>query len=370
MESNNKCKRKAAILSVADLRHMTCVNFFCEYFERNKIDFDFICIQRYEEQAKTIYNCGMYQYKTILPTNAKTYKKMKVFYEFKRYAEPILKHNKYDLIVVWGENAAWLFNKSLRKCGNYCVNIRDVLGGKNKIFEPLLKSTLKYAYFATVPSPRLLNYLETDKLVMLNKDYQVLRGYKKSKQFNKTTRSIQITYMGVIPPYVNEFKKMISAFKNDSRFVLAYYGKDADVELKKYIEENKINNVILGGAFSPEKTSKLLESTDIINSVYGVAENSVVERAGFAIGVKEGYAPLLHIPVLSNYGSYFAHLSEEYGFGKGVTIDSNMPDIIYNWYTKIDPKEFDEGCEKYCKWLEEINLEVKMSLDNFFKLKQ
>ena len=52
MENKNKIRKKAAILSVADLRHMTCANFFCEYFKRNKIDFDFICIQRYEKQQK------------------------------------------------------------------------------------------------------------------------------------------------------------------------------------------------------------------------------------------------------------------------------------------------------------------------------
>ena len=106
MENKNKIRKKAAILSVADLRHMTCANFFCEYFKRNKIDFDFICIQRYEKPAKTIYDCEMYQYKSILPTNIGSYKKMKVFYEFKKYADSVIKNNNYDLIVVWVNNPA------------------------------------------------------------------------------------------------------------------------------------------------------------------------------------------------------------------------------------------------------------------------
>ena len=359
MENKNKIRKKAAILSVADLRHMTCANFFCEYFKRNKIDFDFICIQRYEKPAKTIYDCEMYQYKSILPTNIGSYKRMKVFYEFKKYADSVIKNNNYDLIVVWGENAAWLFNKTLKKHRNYCVNIRDFLEGKNKIFIPVLKNTLKHARFNTTPAPGGINYLGIEKLVMLNKDYQVLHNYKKTKRFTRSTGIIRITYMGIIPEYISTFKKILSIFKNDSRFVLAYYGKDAEVELKEYAEENGIHNVILGGAFSPDKTSELLEATDIINSVYGT-ENTGVETA---IGVKESYGPLLHIPVLSDSGSYFSDLSEKYGFGKGVSIDDNMPDVVYNWYTGIVSQEFDFGCDQYCEWLEKINSKIEKELD-------
>lgn len=194
---------------------------------------------------------------------------------------------------------------------------------------------------------------------MLNKDYQVLHNYKKTKRFTRSTGIIRITYMGIIPEYISTFKKILSIFKNDSRFVLAYYGKDAEVELKEYAEENGIHNVILGGAFSPDKTSELLEATDIINSVYGT-ENTGVETA---IGVKESYGPLLHIPVLSDSGSYFSDLSEKYGFGKGVSIDDNMPDVVYNWYTGIVSQEFDFGCDQYCEWLEKINSKIEKELD-------
>lgn len=362
MKNNKKSKKKVAILSVADLRHMTCVNFYCEYMKEQGIEFDFICMNRYRETAGTIYNCGLYQYECILPTQANFLKKMTGFYKFKKYADSIINNNHYDFIIVWGENAAWLFNTTLKKHGNYCVNVRDFLEGKSKLLEPLLKSTMRSARFITIPSPQALDYLGIKKLLLLNKDYQVLKSYTKKKSFTRRTDVIQITYMGVISDYISTFQQILSIFKNDNRFIMAFYGKNADIELKEYAKKNNIHNVILGGEFSPDKTGSLLEETDIINSIYGT-ENSGVK---VAVGVKESYGPLLHIPVLSDEGSYFAKISEENGFGKGVIIDKNMPDIIYDWYINIVPEKFDFGCDKYCEKLEKTNSKVIDELDKIF----
>lgn len=355
----NAVSKRAVILSVADLRHMTCANFFCEYFTKRGIDFDFICLNRYENEAKTIYKCNVYQYKSILYTTSTYFEKMKIFYKFREYTNNILKREKYDFIVVWGENAAWLFNKTLKTQKSYCVNIRDYLEGKNKIFKPILKEVLRRACFSTVPSPRAIDYLGMRSFLMLNKDFQVLRKYGKKKCFHKTDSRIRLTYMGVIEDYIETFKKILLIFKNDDRFILAYYGKDADVKLKQYAEQNDIKNVIFGGAFSPEKTATYLEDTDIINSIYG-DENTGVKDA---IGVKESYAPLLHIPVLSDCGGLFSELSEKYGFGKGIKIDLSMPDLIYNWYIQISEEQFDRGCQKYCEWVDKTNHIIENALD-------
>lgn len=353
-------KIKACILSVADLRHMTCANYYCEYFKNNGISFDIICMQRYTNKSNSIYECGLYQYKRYINTQASILTKFKAFKDFKKYANKIIEEKKYDFIVVWGENASWLFHKELTKHGNYCINIRDYLLGYNRIFEHSLKKALKYSKFNVVPSPKCMNYLNKEYVLMLNKDYQVLNCYTKPIKFVKNDRKIIITYMGLIKEYQEAFSKILLYFKNDPRFILRFYGNGADTELKEFAYKNSISNSQFYGAFSPELTAKILEETDIINSMYGNTNSGVTD----AVGVKESYAPLLHIPVISDKGCYFANLSEEYGFGKGFSIEENMNDYIYDWYSAINASEFDNGCTLYTKYVERTNEKIEKRLNN------
>lgn len=355
---------KACILSVADLRHMTCANYYCEYFKKNGIPFDIICMQRYTNKSNSIYECGLYQYKKYINTHASILSKLKAFIDFKKYANEIIQKNKYNFIVVWGENAAWLFRNELIKHGNYCVNIRDYLLGYNRIFEHSLKKTLKYSKFNVVPSPKCMNYLNGEYILMLNKDYQVLNCYSKPKAFIKSKEKIIITYMGLIKEYQEAFEKILLYFKNDSRFILRFYGNGADTELKEFAHTNSVFNAQFYGAFSPELTAYILEETNIINSIYGNTNSGVSD----AVGVKESYAPLLHIPVISDKGCYFANLSEKYGFGKGFSIEENMNNHIYDWYSKIKDSEFDTGCTLYTNHVEETNKKIEEKLDSVWRI--
>lgn len=356
-------KIKACILSVADLRHMTCANYYCEYFKKNGIPFDIICMQRYPDKSNSIYECELYQYKKFINTHASIFSKFKAFIDFKKYANEIIENNKYDFIVVWGENASWLFRNELIKHGNYCINIRDYLFGFNRIFEHSLKKVLKCSKFNVVPSPKCMNYLNEEYILMLNKDYQVFNCYSKPKKFIKNNGKIIITYMGLIKEYQAAFEKILLYFKNDSRFILRFYGNGADTDLKEFALRNSVLNTQFYGAFSPELTASILEETDIINSIYGNTNSGVLD----AVGVKESYAPLLHIPVISDKGCYFANLSEKYGFGKGFGIEENMNDYIYDWYSKINDCDFDTGCNLYSKYVEETNKKIEMELDSVWR---
>ena len=337
------------ILSVADLRHMTCANFFCYFLEEHNITFDIICTNRYKEKAKSVYECQLYQYDWIFDKNKSKIKKIIPFLKFKHFAERLIKDNQYRFIIIWGENAALLFDGVLRKYRKkFCCNIRDVYDGKLSFLNKVLKGrAMQYACFSTFPTPKGVEKYTSGKcFVLTNYDYAVEKLYTKPKKLVKSGGQLRITYMGLIYPYIETFKRFICAFKNDERFLISFFGEGADTLLASYAEEQEIYNVRFGGAFLPEKTSQYLEETDIINSVYGT-ENSGVSGA---VGVKESYSPILHIPVISDKGCYWARLSEKYGFGLGVENDFiTIPDIIFNWYQSLNAVQFDEACKKYLK---------------------
>ena len=355
---------KVLILSVADLRHMTCCNYYYNFLEKNKINFDVICTNRYKEKSKMAFNCNnLYQYDMIIADDTSKIGKIKYFLGFKKYANNLIKKNKYDFIIVWGENAFILFRKTLKKYGD-CVlyNMRDYLEGLSKLYNHAYHKLMKYTLMNTCPSPKCMDSLRGRKYVLTNRDAFVEKFYPREKKFHKASGDrIVITYLGLITKYADEFKRFILPFKGDNRFELRFYGTGAFVCLKDFIEENSINNVVLGDTFTPDKTTLYLGETDIINSVYGVSNSGVKD----AVGVKESYSPLLHIPILSDKGCHWATLSEKYKFGFGVNEDfSFAPNEIFEWYNNINSDEFDNGCDEYCKEVYKNNEVIENILYN------
>lgn len=353
---------RVLILAVADLRHMTCVNYYCDYLERRNIDFDIICTSRYAEKSRCMYNCNLYQFEWKQDKHVSKLKKVIPFIDFLRYAHGIINQKRYDFIIVWGENTLLLFSLLLSKFKNrYCFNMRDYFDAPLDFLNKWIKKYAVHARFSTVPSPKMLDKLDGTTLLLTNYDYLVEKKYRKSKEFHKQEGPIRITYMGLIYQYEEAFKRMLDLFRNDDRFKLAFYGSGSEEILKSYAEKNDIHNAVFGGAFTPEKTSEYLEQTDIINSVYGATNYGVSD----AVGVKESYAPILHIPVISDKGCFWANLSEQYGFGKGIDLNSAyVADDLFLWYTSLKKENVDAACNNYCASTLEKNKVVERMLDD------
>ena len=126
--------KKILILSVADLRHMTCASSYCEFFEKNNIPFDIICTDRYEEKAFFDYKCSIFRFPWRLSAKASKLQKVHLFVNFYFWAKRFIKENQYRFVVVWNENTALLFGHFLKKKykGRYAVNVRDLISDLEK----------------------------------------------------------------------------------------------------------------------------------------------------------------------------------------------------------------------------------------------
>lgn len=347
--------KKIAILSVADLRHMTCVSSYCEFFCSHNIEFDIICTNRYEERAEYVYQCGIYAYKWNAGIQASRLQKVKDFVRFRRYAKKVLTSSKYDFVVVWGENATLLFSSVLKRnfSGRYGINIRDVLSDLG-ILRHIVEGCMKKAVFVTTPTPIPIFKQKENVYVLYNNDLQILKKCQPKQRFKSMEEKIVITYMGLIYPSIDIFKQFIDAFGDDERFVLRFFGKGAEVDLKQYAEDKGYHNIILGGAFQPIDTAKFLEETDILDSYYSEQNTSLK----FAVGVKESYGPRLRIPTITNAGTYWAELSEKYGFGFFASEIDSLPDKLFAWYHSMKFEDFEQGCINYCKDVDAENQKI------------
>ena len=352
------------ILSVADLRHMTCVSSYCEFFTNHNISFDILCTDRYEDNAQYIYKCNIYKYTWRKDFKAKKIQKIKEFLYFRKFVKKIIQQNEYDYVVVWGENAALLFSDILlfKFKGKYCINIRDIDLYKNIFTKFILNICTKKSIFSTVPSPAALCYLKGNRKVLINKDLQILNMCKVKTAFKRKGEQLNITYMGLISPYIETFKKIIKILGNDKRYLLKFYGENADTILKKFVSEEKINNVICGGKFPPLETINYLNETDILNSYYPESNSGVK----IAIGVKESYVPFLKIPCICNDGCYWGELSEKYNFGFPIKNLDNLGDELYTWYHSLNFEDFEKKCQEYISFVENANKDIYELWEKYF----
>ena len=335
---------KVLILSVADLRHMTVAGYYYEELYKRNISFDIICTNRYKTQSSVNYPCKIYSYSWVSTTYQSKLKKIIPFIKFRKYALNIIKKNHYSHIIVWGENTGILFNNFLlRKYKNkYYVNIRDIdifyIPYLGAVLRKIEQKTITNACFYTAPAPRGLIFKHKNALLLLNQDYATLNKCYMRTQKKEGNKPLILTYMGLINQYMKFFLKIIDVFANDRRFLLRFYGEGAE-KIQRYIESRNIINVEVQGAFVAEKTSEYLNQTDMIFSAYGRTNFGV----DGAIGVKESYGPPLRIPVISdNYGMWYK-ISKKYGLGFGIDENKleNEPDRLYDWYMKLDFKQFE-----------------------------
>lgn len=358
---------KVAIITVGDKRHTTMLAPYIEYMERNSVKYDIIRSTRYGNKnlrkcknlsGGMIYEVG-FQQQLDVPKR----KKVINYIRFRGFAKHIVKKKRYDFLIIWNENTAVLLLDLLMISykGKYVLNIRDRLnfGILNKLLEKMI---MGMSVLTTTPSSYKLK--ESDKLkVLLNRDTQLEAMVEKRKCFRQEGLPIRITFMGLYHKAPETFNELADLFGDDDRFDLYFYGGGFDENLGNYVSKRGYQNITTGGAFEYEKTADYLRNTDIINTYYANADKNLKG----ALGVKMGYIPMLYIPGLVDEGTYFAEISQKYGFSFMVNEKKkeSLPDDLYNWYRGLDFQEFKNGCDKFNRIVEKSRQQLFDNLDKY-----
>ncbi len=352
---------KILIVSVADRRHMTPAAIYRDIFKDKGIDYHILCTNRYGE---TFCDENTTLFPMIMEAGVSKIKKAIYFRKFKKFAINFINKNRYDFIVVWNENTAIILNKFLYKkyYKKYCVNIRDVVSSRISFLQKLLNKRLKYcmdgAVYSTIPSPALEDEYKDCKnvYVLFNNGNSTINKAKRRIDFVKQGESIRLSYMGAVQgSAIETYKRLIDIFSCDERFILSFYGS-GNQELAEYLKNKNARNVKVFGPFPPEKTSNILDETDIIIAYYA---NGLVKNA---LGIKGSYGPQLYIPQICDPQTYWATQCEKYGFGFAVKDENTLPNDLYNWYRNLDFNKFKEGCKAYCDVVDENNKIIELSL--------
>lgn len=278
----------------------------------------------------------------------------------------ILMKEKYDrLVFLETQSAVTSILPILLKYRNkYIIEIRDFSFEKISIYKALEKIAINYAYKNVISSVGYKGFLpRADYLVSHNITYY---SQNKINEIRSSLRSNKKPYVIAFVGSVRFFeinKAILNALKNDSRFIVAYYGVGSNI-LEDYCNDKKINNVLFRYGFAQEETLNQYIGVSAINNIYGNND----PRLDFALSNKLYHAAQLRIPILVSPKTYMEEIASLYNFGCSVDpFVPGMADKLFKWLERVNRERLSNGAEQFLKKVSNETTQYFLMISNFAK---
>ena len=289
----------------------------------------------YWDRKDIIEGCGAtnhYAMKYFLKVNASQFEKLKGYLKFRRYAVRVLKNEKYDGVILLSGNVAVLLKKILKKKykKKYIVDIRDYYKESQKWYFNAEKDVLDSSGMAVISSKAFTKFLPCHKYYVVHNSHNITTSQInefRAKRKKKKGEPVVISCIGGMR-FFEQYKKILTYFANDDRFLVAFIGYGSNF-LKKFCKEEMINNVYIHDGFPPEKTLDFYYNTDIVMNLYG----NNTPLLDYALSNKLYYAAQLGLPILVCPNTYMEEVAVGNGFGFSLDLeDTTMRDKLYDYY--------------------------------------
>src|SRR5699024_9812541 len=204
-----------------------------------------------------------------------------------------------DYVLVWRtETGLFLLDILLLHKIKYLLNIRDYFFESNKVVYKLNKILMEKSIHTTIASKGFLSFLPSSKTYFLHSfNKNLLTNTIPKNRMKNKNEIINIVFIGYVR-FLEEDKKLIKEFSNDSRFHLSFIGEGSHL-LKSYVHDIDAKNISLIGGFNLDETSTYLKKADIINNLYG-HEGIALKTA---ISTRYYYSLYLNVPILVYKGT-------------------------------------------------------------------
>lgn len=348
---------KVCIIGNSNLKHISLISLYTDYFDEHGISYDIIYIDRYGKVEKSNAE-NLYPFN--IKFSGKKINKILNFFKFRKFSKKIVKENEYEYIITWQSTIAYiLFDFLLVKYRKkYIINIRDYIMENNIFIKLILKCLVKNALFTTISSEEFTKFLPKGKYIFVNSINEQIKKGNKKKNFEET---VKIGFVGNCRFFDENFK-LINSLKNDRRFELWYCGTNSNI-LKEYASQNRINNVYTMDSFNVEDTEKIMTKFDIINSAFGNDKLNVKTL----LPIRLYTAINLYIPILANDKTYLSKIVNENQLGFVINSYENLANNLYNYMKLLEKKSFEQKCDQFMIKAKEQNKNFYMLLDKTFK---
>lgn len=327
---------KIAVILPCNLYVVPYFSVYQDALVKTQVSFDVILWNRdliNEECAGRIieFNC-----KDI--ANDKNVFKAFKYLSYYLFVKKTIAQGKYKKLVFLS-TSAWtvvLLSTFLKKhfANKYWIDVRDYTFEHIPLYKRRLATAIEYSSATAISSRGFLSFLPSvsskEFLVTHNIDFYTIEKIRNLRKKSSVDMPIRISFVGN-NRYIDINKELMTIFRNDSRFVLQYFGTRAE-ELETFASSEGITNVRFHGRFQQEDTYKFYMETDIINNIYGNKSQEVVT----ALSNKLYYALFLDLPVLVSPNTFMSEITRSVGIGYDVeAIDEGLPQRVYDWYQSV-----------------------------------
>ncbi len=355
-------KSKICVVTTRNIFDSPCLD---KYRQIIKEPFDII----YWDRCNIDENCGAenyYKFNGYIKPGASKFKKLFKYIGFTKFAKTILRKNDYEKLIVFPTQTAWLIEKELKGQykKKYLLDIQDYAGENNKIINRKTKNAIKNSAICSITSPAYTKFLPNQDYVVShnvqNIDTSLIESYRSRER--SADKPIVLSFIGSVR-FIDQQKRLINLFKNDKRFVLKFIGSGSE-QLKSFVEEEKVENVILIGRFKREELGGFYVDTDMAINVYGNNDPYL----DYALSNKLYSAALMGMPILVSTNTYMADIAEEFGIGFAVDLEeANITSKLYEYYTSLKVDDLLNGCDAFMKQVNNDEVNYREKIDKWIK---
>lgn len=358
---------RVCIIGSKNLNHLTLISIYTRIFDRHRIPYDIVYLD-IEGKDETYYgNAEVHKYSIDLKKDNCLLARIanKVLYKkYYLYVTKKIKQNKYDFLVLWGDETAALLADFLKKRPGICysVNIRDIWSLDDDQHTRKVFSAINHSCFTTVSSDGFLRHLPTSKYLFVhsaNKDF--LGGGVCNRVKKDSKAPIVITSIGT---FRNDDynKRLVDVFSNDNRFLLKFIGQGSN-RIQKYILEKGYMNIKCTDFFKPEETLNLLEDADIISCAYGAENEAEITK----LPIRFYYAVYLNTPILATEGTWIEKTGKDLGISISIPastadLDSSIANKVYQEFLLYNQQNNQNRLDDYKKEIDDSHIKLEKEL--------
>lgn len=349
-------RSQVGIIFIGDIRFCPYLKQYTDQLKKANISYEVLFWQR--EETKEIYNeKHLVIYSKRSKFHKKPYQKVLDFWGYRCFLKKQIRLKKYSKLIILTTLSGLLIPDVLEQYkGRYWFDYRDVSYEHISVIRKLTFRLVWNAYATSISSkgfkeilPGKYDYIVSHNVKGLSiEEQEEIRNSQSSDCKEKTTRPIVLGYVGFVRNRVL-IEKMMDAFSNDPRFILKFYGTGPDYEaVVQYLREKQYSNIVMYGYYDEKDKASLIRACDMINYYYPLTR---VNKWALANRYYDGL--LYKKPMWVCPDTYSGQLVMEQEVGIGISLDDPaICEKIYQYYTQLDKKAFNERVKELIKQVE------------------
>lgn len=340
---------KVGIISFGNLREAPYIRVYADFLKENQVEYDLIYWDRNgEEETNYYFPRKTYAWgRHVVNASSLWSKIIKIpaMYKYGKFAESIIREERYDLIIVFTSLLGVVMRPYLvsHMKGKYIFDIRDHSYEQFSLFFHWMDDLMRNSAINVISSIGFKEFLPNHDTIVCH-NYSIVRFPNHVKPIS-CVAAINISYIGLVR-YSDQYIDFIQKIGNNQRINFHFYGYGGHLErIKKLCSENDFSNVYFHGPYSQKDKNEILENTDVVFNVYG---NDL--HVKYAVSNKYYDALVFNRPMIVSPGTTMEKITEGFSFVYHNDFDINT---FIKWYDSLDYNNICRICHEKLEAVQE-----------------